>query len=62
MTDLVNRYLSEVQNKDVFNYSELAKRMWSDLVNQAKKQFQVFFDLENDYPAKKWLCVWDKHV
>jgi len=52
MTDLVNRYLSEVQNKDVFNYSELAKRMWSDLVNQAKKQFQVFFDLENDYPAK----------
>lgn len=52
MTNLISRYLSEVQSKEVFSYSVLANRMWGELVSQAKKQFNIHFDLENDDHTK----------
>jgi len=39
-------------DKNFFNYSNMSKNFWRDLVNIAKKEFNISFDLENDYSKK----------
>lgn len=36
-----------------FSYDNMSKDMWRDKVHEAKKQFKILFDLENDYTVKK---------
>ncbi len=38
--------------KQYFNYNQLAKTQWQDLIQQAKKDFNIWFDLENNDPIK----------
>ena len=40
-------------NNNFFDYSQIANRMWRDLTVQAKKDFKVWFDQENDDLYKK---------
>jgi len=39
-------------DKNFFNYSNMSKNLWRDLVNDAKKEFNIRFDLENNYSKK----------
>lgn len=36
-----------------FDYSQIASRMWNDKIVQAKKDFKIWFDLENNDVYKK---------
>lgn len=42
-----------VLKEPVFDYGSLAKKVWTDLIQNAKKQFNVWFDLENNDPSSK---------
>lgn len=39
-------------DKGFFSYSQMESGLWRDLVVDAKKSFNIFFDLENDYTKK----------
>ena len=41
-------FLQEKTEKNFFDYSQMAKDMWRDKVHDAKKEFKVFFNTEND--------------
>lgn len=36
-----------------FSYDKIENDLWLDLINNAKKEFNVYFDLENNYSLKK---------
>ncbi|MCK5603405.1 hypothetical protein KAR91_16085 [Candidatus Pacearchaeota archaeon] len=52
LVQLYLSYLSEY-DKSFFQYGVMEKDMWTDLVHNAKKQFKVFFNLENNDTRKK---------
>lgn len=39
-------------NSNFFNYDELTKDKWTDLLINAKEKFKIFFDLENNESCK----------
>lgn len=39
-------------DKDFFEYDQLEKDLWKDLIGNARKEFKISFDLENDYSKK----------
>jgi hypothetical protein len=46
--DLENSQLDEGKDKDFFDYTSVSKDMWSDKISDAKDEFGVSFDTEND--------------
>ena len=41
-----------MENEQTFDYSGLAKPMWQEKVQEAKKLFNIYFDTENDEPKE----------
>lgn len=46
-------FLQEKTNKDFFDYSQAASKMWNNILIKAKKEFGVYFDTENNDSIKE---------